>query len=640
MGVTSELVQQQSPVPARLASSRHVPPDTKVSPDSEFAHPVWKMQALVSLPGVNNSMKYWDFRTVPGFPAGFALTLAEFAFSRLFKPVATHDRQGDWLTVYNELSILREVARFFSEQGCSDFCEVDNGLLERYLHLITRSDEEGERKSSDRARTVIFMIYRLWEYGPSLSNPIPSMPFGKPLRKLMKNTRSRGGRENKTPVIPEPVFEALMTAALDYVLKFSAVIIDAWVDLQNAWTTTIEPLELTDDSKFRKLSKVATQITAVKEASWLKKNWATYGDIYYELQQLRTACILTILAFSGIRPSELLSLEAKCSISEENSNGGTRHYINTTVHKHRDKGARDTWVVIEEVVKAINILEKLTERVHAATKDNRLLITDGASHFFSVQTDFTGASMSEYKTVTVLYHIDSFREHCNTGLNRPPIPEWMDEAGNLLQWKFNERQFRRTLARYIARQPFGVIAGMIQYKHVEVTIFEGYAGCEPEWNKMLSDEKVLASVDILEELAMDLSHGAVAGEFGSRLKDEFTVELRGRAEDFPPSQIAKWLANNKKTLFVGKFNFCFFDPAKALCTAELAQKDKPILNFCQPTRCANACVAKRHVPMWEAQLKQAEEFVECPKVPDFQLISLREEAAQLRGVVAEFRSEP
>jgi len=623
----------------RLALSRFVPPGTKVSSKSIFTDPVWYMDDLVTTPGVSNDSKYWDFRTVPGFPAGFALTLAEYCYSRLYKPVATHDRQGEWLSIYNELGILNGFALFCSSHGRAGFNEVDKQLCEQYLQVIFYSNNEVERKSRRRARAIIFYIYRLWEYSTVLSKPIPSIPFGMPLKKLFKpGTARNSGSENKTPVIPELVFEPLLTPALDYVLNYGSTIIEVWRDMQVAWDTEIAPLSMTIGNKFKRLRKAFKRIIAGKEMPWLIHGCGSYGDLYKELHQLRTSCTITILAFSGIRPSELLSLESGCCFDDEGNDGQTMHYINTILHKHRGKGTRDTWVVIDEVVKSIEILETLTERVRSATSDNRLMISDSSNSFFPVQKDFTGAKVTEFTYDSVTQQIITFIKYCNSNLSHPPIPDWPDETGQLKPWKFNARQFRRTLARYIARQPFGVIAGMLQYKHVEVTIFEGYAGCEPEWNKMLAEERVLASIDILEELAMDLSNGAVAGEFGVRLKEDFMAEFRGRAEDFPPSQIAKWLANSKKALFVGKFNFCFFDPTKALCTIETAQKDRPILNFCQPGHCGNACVAKRHAPVWESQMKQAEEFAEHPKASAFQRHILREEVAQLQAVVVNFRS--
>ena len=37
-------------------------------------------------------------------------------------------------------------------------------------------------------------------------------------------------------------------------------------------------------------------------------------------------------------------------------------------------------------------------------------------------------------------------------------------------------RFRRTLAWHIANQPFGTVAGMLQYQHMSVVTFEGYVG--------------------------------------------------------------------------------------------------------------------------------------------------------------------
>jgi hypothetical protein len=159
-------------------------------------------------------------------------------------------------------------------------------------------------------------------------------------------------------------------------------------------------------------------------------------------------------------------------------------------------------------------------------------------------------------------------------------------------------------------------------------------GLEPEWNKLLSDEKVLAGIDILDEVAIDLSNGQLAGGLGQELKEQFALEFKGRAEDFPPSQIARWLSRAAKPLFVGKLNFCFFDPVKAVCTK--GASEAPVLNRCQPSNCANACIGKRHLPIWEAQLKQAEEFIAWPKSSRVHREAMSVEVAKLRAVLNDF----
>lgn len=618
-----------------LTGSRIVAAGISVSPASLFRGPKWNMEALVSTPGIGGYQKYWDFESSPGYPDGFALSLAEYAYARMYKPVATHDREGGWLTVHNELSILNSFAEYCFNQGRTGFHEVDKRLLDQYLKQISF----GEGKSDDRVRTIFMFIYRLWEYSSEISKPIPARPFGKSFKKMFPGKRGNGDNENKTPPIPEPVYAAIMSAALDYVLEYSPSLLNAWEKLQSLWDKDIHPFDSTQSSKFHRLAEGAKNIVEEVNAHWRTTPLRTYGDLYDELKQLRTACTLTILAYSGIRSSELLSLEAGCYVTDKGPDGQPVFYINTVLHKHRDGGVRDTWVVIEEVVQAVRILEVLTKRLRDAANDDRLMLTDSSWAFCSVHKDFIGRKISEYNNYSVVYQINSFRDHCNLRLARAPIPECLNDSGKTEPWRFNVRQFRRTLARFIARQPFGIVAGMLQYKHVAAAVFQGYAGNEPEWLKLLEQEDVLASIDILGELAMDLSQGVVAGEFGNHLKTEFFAEFKGRAEDFPPSQIAKWLASSRKEFLVGKFNFCFFDPTKALCTANADVDGRPILNFCQPAQCDNACVAKRHKPMWEAQLNQAKEFSKHTKASGFQRNVLREEMAQLEAVISKLESK-
>lgn len=618
---------------AGLTTSKFVSPDTAVSTQSVFSNALWKMSSLVSTPGISESDKTWDFRDVPGYPYGFSLAMAEYAYARLYNAVATHDRESEWLTLHNELYILKSFSKYCASQGRQGFYEVDNNLLERYLDYTMYV----ECKTDDRIYNIFRIIYRLWEYSSRITMPLTNMPFDRPLNKMFTHKKDRVDTENRTPPIPEPIYTAIMRAALDYVLEYSHVILDTWEQLHILWHSEIAHLHLSESMKTKRFTIVAKKLMKDVNSGWLKKPIQTYGDLYVELQQLRTACTLTILAYSGIRTTELLSLTAGCYIKDFSVDGQSIYYINTILHKHTGNGRKDTWVVIEEVVNAIKIIEALTRKIRDAANDQRLMLTDGSNNSFSVNKNFTGRTFTEFTMTSIVYQLNSFRDHCNINLDRAPIPEWPNEFGVSEPWAFNARQFRRTLARFIARQPFGVIAGMLQYKHVEVAIFQGYAGEEPEWNKLLKQEKVLANVDILGELAMDLSQGMVAGEFGTHLKSQFNAEFRGRAEDYPPSQIAKWLANTNKALFVGKFNFCFFDPTKAICTSRNPSIEKPIINFCQPGNCNNACISKRHKPLWEAQLNQAYEFYRHPKTSVFQKHQLQVEILSLESVVQELK---
>lgn len=612
----------------RLARSETVAEDAYVSEASRFGDPVWEMNSLVSLLGVKASAKLWDFRQVPGYPAGFSLALAEYAYHRLHKPVHTHDRHGSWLTVLNELYALRNFSVFCAELGFCSFSEIDESVFDRYIAFASSCGGVGQSKSKERTSAISIVLYRLWEYGAALSEPLKVLPFGRRLGGFKVR-----GQElyNKTLVIPESVFGPLTAAALDYVLEYSETILEVYSQVGRLWTDKIDPLPLSSSGKRKRLTTAVRKFLSEVDAPWRKCGWQSLSHLIAELHQLRRACAVVILAFSGIRLSELLSLEENCCVIDV-IDGRNRYFINTMLRKHRGVGAKDTWVVIKEVVRAVEILEQLTKELRFASGLKNLLISTATNSPFTISgTKKTCESVFVGDSVT--YQCNAFLKKCNAHLDRTPIPGVLNDSGEYVAWRLNARQFRRTLARYIARQPFGTIAGMIQYKHVEVACFEGYAGEDPSWNKLLSEEKILASVDVLEEVAMDLANGTIAGALGEQLKVQFEAEFKGRAEDFTPSQIIKWLRSSEKNLHVGKFNFCFFDEKNAICTNGSVDKRSPIINACNPKLCANACVTSEHAPLWRAQMEQAANMLMNTNCTPLQKMVLQREIEQLSEVV-------
>ncbi len=174
---------------AGLTTSRFVSPDTAVSTQSVFSNALWKMSSLVSTPGISESDKTWDFRDVPGYPYGFSLAMAEYAYARLYNAVATHDQESEWLTLHNELYILKSFSKYCASQGRQGFYEVDNNLLERYLDYTMYV----ECKTDARIYNIFRIIYRLWEYSSRITMPLTNMPFDRPFNKMFTH-KKRSGR--------------------------------------------------------------------------------------------------------------------------------------------------------------------------------------------------------------------------------------------------------------------------------------------------------------------------------------------------------------------------------------------------------------------------------------------------------------
>lgn len=83
-------------------------------------------------------------------------------------------------------------------------------------------------------------------------------------------------------------------------------------------------------------------------------------------------------------------------------------------------------------------------------------------------------------------------------------------------WPLSSRQFRRTLAWFIARRPGGSIAGAIQYRHLSVQMFEGYAGTSDSgFRAEVESEQALARGEHLLAMIDAHEHTQLAGPAAS-----------------------------------------------------------------------------------------------------------------------------
>jgi hypothetical protein len=328
---------------------------------------------------------------------------------------------------------------------------------------------------------------------------------------------------------------------------------------------------------------------------------------------LFVACYIVVAWLTGMRDSEITSIRKGCLRRERSADGMIERYkIRATLFKNIPdrKGREETWVAIEPVAQAVEILERLTEPQRRQSGKEELFL--GTTRGVSVPS-----------TPTINVALRDFAEHVGASL----------VEGKL--WRLSTRQFRRTLARWIARRPFGEIAGMMQFKHIQMATFEGYVGADPGWRKDLEQEKLLADIERLEDLEIDILNGAVAGPKGLELVERF----RGIAGDRRHDDERYMLKHLAKTLFVGPFNLCFYEPAFALCQQHMPQKDRhtPVTSHCQPNLCPNSCITKEHLPAWEAQLIEIQRLRKGSKLPGPQRVALDQEAAKIERLIAPLR---
>jgi hypothetical protein len=314
-----------------------------------------------------------------------------------------------------------------------------------------------------------------------------------------------------------------------------------------------------------------------------------------------------------------------------------RYRVRSVAYKKKTHtGEPAEWVTIAPVADVIQVLEQLSARAAAAR---------GADTLWPVLA--LKAGTKTHISAEIVRQLNAYRDHLNTLFgteSAPVIPPGPDGT----PWRFTTRQFRRTIAWYIANRPFGTVAGMIQYKHASVAAFEGYAGSSKSgFRAEVAAERALGQIeDILDYFDDRRAGGSPSGPAGPRVAK--ALDAAADALGPLPAMIADrarlrtLLASLARALYVGPLADCFFDPSTALCLKRVTAPDQkaPLIALCEPTRCSNACITKRHRPAWERAAADAALLLREKRLPELQRLVLQQELTRVEAVLSGIGSRP
>ncbi|MCA1702442.1 MAG: integrase, partial [Actinobacteria bacterium] len=342
-----------------------------------------------------------------------------------------------------------------------------------------------------------------------------------------------------------------------------------------------------------------------------------------ERRMLLAACYVVVAYLSGMRDGEVQALRRGCHYREANADGVlVRHKLAGLTFKGRHaEGEPATWVVIEPVAKAIAALEAL--------HDGEVLFVRLAH-----------AQINSVLGTDINLYLNEFSALVNDRYSTPEAPA-IPPGDDGQPWRLTARQFRRTIAWHIANQPFGVVAGAIQYKHFSVAAFEGYAG-NPASGFRDEVEAELAFARLADIITRYEEHRAGARSVGSgaaRVNAEFD-RIADELGDLPgavidPGRLRSMLHHLATTLHPGILNDCFFDPAVALCLAgvEPGLRQEPVFTHCVPGRCPNARIAEQHGAAWEQGITTTKVLLTDKRLSPHQRETLNRHIAEMTTVV-------
>lgn len=357
------------------------------------------------------------------------------------------------------------------------------------------------------------------------------------------------------------------------------------------------------------------------------------------IRNLHISCYIVIAYLSGMRDSEIKHLHRGCLRTEQDSTGVAYRWIVVSrafKGEHDPAGVEATWVVGHPAARAITVLERLQPA--------------GTQLLFSVLRPGPGpasiASTSVLGTTASIDQLNNFlawiNDYCAVRGRLDVVPQV-----NGRTWRLTTRQFRRTLAWFIARRPGGAIAGAIHYRHQAVQMFEGYAGtsdsgfrAEVESEQALArGEHLLAMIDQHDHKSLT---GPAAAEAGRRL-EQFGEQARFVGAVITDAhRLKRLLRRDDPAIYPGTYVTCVFNPDKALCLKRRwhDQHTGPRLSDCEPMACANVVLTPDNTTTWHNEIATIDQrLTDPPPLPPLLAARLRARRAELSGFLTRHHKE-
>ncbi|MFE0778852.1 hypothetical protein [Streptomyces sp. NPDC058861] len=520
------------------------------------------------------------------------------------------------------------------------------------------------RVSQDTKDSYHRALRLLWLCRTKISDPLTFDPAVVVAERQREKPRSatRRGRENATDRIPEQVLSPYLVWALRWIDNFADDVIEAhdeWRQL-NRWTmpsrrrrgqkpigrhqaskllgrvlnryraegrplpgwkgdvnishlareSRVERTSLSDHTLGGKLIREAAAELGIADATYLRapvrglldgEPWRCpieYTEVEPLTRMLQTACYIVIAFFSGMRDSEVKHLRRGCvSVWRDEDGNVVRRRMTSLAFKGEgeETGVEATWIINTSAQRAVEVLERL----QPARRHNLFALLPPSRGYIA-----QGEKNEARTTSTTNADMIAFRKWINAYCHQTGRDETVPLV-NGQDWKITTSQFRRTLAWFIARRPGGVIAGALQFRHLRVQMFEGYAGTSDSgFRDEVEAEEAIARGEKLGDLIV--SHefhslrGPAADEAESRLAEfERNVQFHGKVFN-DDKRLRRHMNRHDPHIYPGQYVTCVHNPDRALCRRSDGAEG-PSLPDCQPLRCRNVALTSGNI----TQMKEA-----------------------------------
>ncbi|MEQ9130853.1 MAG: tyrosine-type recombinase/integrase [Marinovum algicola] len=543
---------------------------------SRYGDPVWTLPDALFAAGTRDAQKKLNFdRVPPAFRELMRSCTARYILSGIegrSRPRGSTIRQYFTSATY--------YLTWLDDRGIGCFSEVTPLLAQQYVDFCRGlKGRKGEPLAAASLFSRLSAVETLQILSQQTAEPMPH-PWPESSANHLAGLTGQGNRhlqEARTKIIPDDVLGPLFQSAVDW-LGRADDIIEQWEKIQ-AWT--------------------AQGLSCHQRRDRANKQGWSIGEANAAARDLQSACMVIVLVTSGIRVSELCSLETGCAYTKEGDRGDRYHWLRGVSYK-TGAGPCD-WLAAELTHRAIAVAERLASplqsrlaqtiaELHASNpRDPDITrLSEHASRLFLAVAQNQNNRIGTLSNESVLIRLNAFAAQCG------------------VDWPFAPHQFRRTFAVYAAHSAFGDLRYLRDhFKHWSLDMTGLYA-MNREQDAELYDEIGLAALgiktDLLEHwLEPDaiLAGGAAEPVRAFRAKSEAVATKHDRAD------MAKTLSPLVHIRATGV----------AWCTADTGGCNGG--QGAEKTRCGdcgNAIIDESRRPVWQGIYAQQFELSQLPDI--------------------------
>jgi hypothetical protein len=614
-------------MPARASATHEASAPVKISSRSHWADHQWHLDGM--RPGLRGYLLRidWSFDlpdgsrfTDPQWAAWLEDTRRFLWSMRVDPPFGRpHARYSTLVASFCKLRIL---IRWMIAERMHSFGDLDCDAAERFLRALAArpSRSRGGTLSASSRHAYALVVLSLYLQRRKLANPPPEHPFAAE-RPSVVSGHTRDSRAS-LPYTPDAIAVPLLSAALRLIGRPA----DDVIALRDQVASFYEQrraqgfgnrrlrapaLAVIDDFSFSTI--------AGEESPWHPKIRGT-KRVRFLMERIYEACFVTIAYLVGARVSEILALEAGCIEHRPAADGCEDFsYLRGRIFKTatHDVGEPHLWVAPPPVVRAINVLDRLSEPLRRRTGCPQLWLS------------MRGNGIVDARPADVLT-LHSLIARLNKSF-APfiALPAHTDRR----PWHLTTHQGRKTFARFVGkRDRTGLHALQHHFGHVtRIMTDRAYVGTDFELGELIDAQALDETRAALEEL---LTASQLAGRAGRMIAAR--SRFRGRTRDGDLAAYIDFLIDESSMrLGVCDWGYCVYRAESAACRGDEHGPNPTWRTESTCVSCANFAVTQRHRPVWEARRNRNLGLIANTRLDSVSLALARTRIAECDRILAE-----